>query len=48
MKKLKILALSDLHLGEPESVLFNSVDRFNLIDITIKKIIELSKGDKKK
>jgi len=46
MKKLKILALSDLHLGEPESVLFNSGDRFNLIDITIKKIIELSKGDK--
>ena len=47
MKKLKILALSDLHLGEPESVLFNSEDRFNLIDITVKKIIEISKGDKK-
>ena len=47
MRKLKILALSDLHLGEPESVLFNSEDRFNLIDITIKKIIEISKGDKK-
>ncbi len=46
MKKLKILALSDLHLGEPESVLFNSEDRFNLIDITIRKIIEISKGDK--
>ena len=47
MKKLKILALSDLHLGEPESVLFNSGDCFNLIDVTIKKIIEISKGDKK-
>jgi len=47
MKKLKMLALSDLHLGEPESVLFNSEDRFNLIDITIKKISELSKGNEK-
>jgi len=47
MKKLKILALSDLYLGEPESIFFNSGDRFNLIDITIKKIIEISRGDKK-
>ena len=47
MKKLKILALSDLHLGEPESVLFNSGNDLNIIDATVKKIIELSKGDKK-
>ena len=40
------MALSDLHLGEPEGVLFNSKDSFNLIDITINKIIELSRGDK--
>lgn len=46
MKILKLMALSDLHLGEPEGVLFNSGDRFNLIDITINKIIELSSGDK--
>jgi metallophosphoesterase superfamily enzyme len=45
MKILKLLALSDLHLGERESVLFNSGDRFNLIDTTINKIIELSSGD---
>ena len=46
MKILKLMALSDLHLGEPEGVLFNSEDSFNLIDITINKIIELSRGDK--
>ena len=45
MKILKLMALSDLHLGERESVLFNSGDRFNLIDTTINKIIELSSGD---
>ena len=46
MKILKLMALSDLHLGEPESVLSNSGDHFNLIDTTINKIIELSSGDK--
>ena len=46
MKKIKLLALADLHLGEPESVLFNSGDEFNLIDITISKIMELSKRGK--
>jgi len=46
MKILKLMALSDLHLGEPEGVLFNSGDRFNLIDTTVNKIIELSSGDK--
>jgi len=46
MKILKLMALSDLHLGEHESVLFKSEDSFNLIDTTINKIIELSSGDK--
>jgi len=46
MKKIKLLALSDLHLGEPEGVLFNSGDKFNLIDITINKVMELSKRSK--
>ena len=45
MKKIKALALSDLHLGEPEGLLYNSNDEFNLIDIMINKISELSKGD---
>ena len=44
-KKLKALALSDLHLGEPEGLLFNSGDQYNLIQITVDKIKELSQGD---
>ena len=45
MKKLKALALSDLHLGEPEGLLFNSGDQYNLIQITVDKIQQLSQGD---
>jgi len=46
MKKIiKALALSDLHLGELETLLYNSRDGSNLIDITIDRISELSKGD---
>lgn len=46
MKKIiKALALSDLHLGELETLLYNSKDGSNLIDITIDRISELSKGD---
>jgi len=46
MKKIiKALALSDLHLGELETLLYNSKDEFNLVDIAIDKISELSQGD---
>lgn len=42
---IRALALSDLHLGEPETLLYNSEDDYNLIDTTIDKINELSEGD---
>ncbi len=41
MKKVKVLALSDLHLGELETLVYNSKDGHNLIDVTIDKISEL-------
>lgn len=40
MKKLKALALSDLHLGEPETLLYDN--QYDIIDTTILKIEELS------
>jgi hypothetical protein len=47
MKKLKAVAISDLHLGEPEGMLYyiHEDPESNLIKATVKKIIELSKGD---
>jgi UDP-2,3-diacylglucosamine pyrophosphatase LpxH len=43
MKKLKILALSDMHLGEGEGILHH--DPPNVLDTLVNKIAELSKGD---
>lgn len=43
MRRLKVLALSDLHLGEPEGLLYDK-DK-NIIDILVDKISELSGGD---
>lgn len=43
MKRLKAVALSDLHLGEPEGILCHR-DDFNVIDILANKIEDLSKG----
>lgn len=43
MKKLKVLALSDLHLGEKEGLLFNEPP--DVTDILVEKICEFSKGD---
>lgn len=45
MKKIKVLALSDLHLGEEESLLNVSEGKKNIIQTTVKKINELSKGN---
>lgn len=45
MKIIKALALSDLHLGEFETLLYNSKDGSNLIDTTIDRISELCEGD---
>lgn len=42
MKKLKLLALSDLHLGEREGLLYNK--GANIVDITVNKIYELATG----
>jgi len=42
MKKLKVLALSDLHLGEPEGLLYNG--GANIIDTAVTKIVELARG----
>lgn len=44
MKKLKALAISDVHLGEPEGLLFHK-DHHNIIDITANKIHDLAEGD---
>ena len=44
MKKLKAVALSDLHLGEPEGLLYDSNDPYNAIQITVAKIQELARG----
>jgi hypothetical protein len=46
MRKLKALAVSDLHLGEPKGLLFNSgeVDG-DAIKVTVDKIAELSRAD---
>ncbi|MGB9596331.1 MAG: metallophosphoesterase [Candidatus Poribacteria bacterium] len=42
MKKIKAVALSDLHLGDTESLLYqDSKDKENIIDITIDKIAQL-------
>jgi hypothetical protein len=43
MKKLKAVVLSDLHLGEPEGILWHK-DELNVIDILATKIETLSKG----
>ncbi len=43
MKKLKAVALSDLHLGEPEGILWHK-DEFNVIDILSTTIESLAKG----
>jgi hypothetical protein len=47
MKKLKAVAISDLHLGEPEGMLYyiHKDPKSNLIKATVNKIAELSKGD---
>lgn len=42
MKKIKVMALSDLHLGEPEGLLYNKPP--NIVDIFIDKVCELAKG----
>ena len=42
MKKLKLLALSDLHLGEGEGLLYNK--GVNIIDTAVNKIDELARG----
>lgn len=42
MKKLKVLALSDLHLGEPEGLLYNK--GVNILDVVVNKVSELAKG----
>lgn len=44
MKKIRVLALSDLHLGEEESLLNICEGQENIIETTVKKIGELSKG----
>lgn len=42
MRRLKVLALSDLHLGEPEGLLR---DRgVNIIDVVVAKVSELARG----
>ena len=47
MKKvIRVLALSDLHLGELETLLYNSEDEYNLINVTVERISELSQGNK--
>jgi len=47
MKKvIRALALSDLHLGELETLLYNSEDEYNLINVTVERISELSQGNK--
>ncbi|MEK7846275.1 MAG: metallophosphoesterase, partial [Nitrospinota bacterium] len=43
MKKLKVLAISDLHLGEPEGLLNNR--GVNITDVVTNKVAELAKGD---
>ena len=43
MKRLKAVALSDLHLGEPEGILYHKND-LNVIDILSTKIKDLSKA----
>lgn len=42
MKKIKVLALSDLHLGEPEGLLCNKHP--NILDIFVAKVCELARG----
>lgn len=42
MKKLKVLSISDLHLGEPEGLLYS--EGANIIDTVAAKIAELAKG----
>ena len=42
MKKIKVMALSDLHLGEPEGLLYNG--GANIIDTAVTKIVELARG----
>ncbi|MBI3398319.1 MAG: metallophosphoesterase [Deltaproteobacteria bacterium] len=42
MKKIKVMALSDLHLGEPEGLLYNKPP--NVVDIFVDKVCELAKG----
>lgn len=44
MKKLKAIALSDLHLGEPEGLLYHK-DDFNIIDTLVQKMENLSRGN---
>ncbi|HHT9124261.1 MAG TPA: metallophosphoesterase [Candidatus Brocadiia bacterium] len=43
MRKLKVLAFSDLHLGEPEGLLNDKGP--NIVDIVVNKVSELAKGD---
>ncbi len=45
MKKIKVLALSDLHLGEEECLLNICEGKKNVIQTTVEKITELSKGN---
>jgi len=42
MKRLKVLALSDLHLGEPEGLLYDG--GVNIQDVVLSKVSELAKG----
>ncbi|MDP2683035.1 MAG: metallophosphoesterase [Deltaproteobacteria bacterium] len=42
MKKIKVMALSDLHLGEPEGLLYNKPP--NILDILVAKVSELANG----
>lgn len=42
MKRLKVLALSDLHLGEPEGLLYD--EGVNIQDVVLSKVSELASG----
>lgn len=42
MKKIRVMALSDLHLGEPEGLLYNNPP--NILDIFVDKVSKLAKG----
>jgi len=43
MKKIRVMALSDLHLGEPEGLLYNNPP--NILDVFINKVAELAAGN---